>query len=372
MNRKIAIKRLSASDLTFFEYQFRNTAGAKQKAFNLDRAVFVDELYPSLPLAIGNDRVPINLSIFGPGLERLHNLQRKILKQQKNWRLNGELIFDPPESPGRYASLTRGDFAVFEFIGDLLPTAARIYLVAKNVAADADLHAAIETAYGRIFSYSLSMIAPVSENFGNLVRAVELPDLHPLTDMLDDDFLEDIVQGGLHGLQKLKKHRKARAITKEEFERSKINAEKVGRLGEEILNTHFECLRVQGKIDNFVWSSEINPISPFDFLLLKLGVPLRRLDAKSTAGVFENPIHLSIGELYEMTTGEDIPYDIYRLFEVKESSAKLRVAPDVRPLAMTIIQALRALPIGVASDGVSILPSTLQFEDEIEISVSKD
>ena len=89
MNRKIAIKRLSASDLTFFEHQFRNTAGTKQKAFNLDRAVFDDELYPSLPLAIGNDRVPINLSIFGPGLEGLHNLQRKILKQQKNWRLNG-------------------------------------------------------------------------------------------------------------------------------------------------------------------------------------------------------------------------------------------------------------------------------------------
>jgi hypothetical protein len=49
MKRRITLKRLSASDLTLFEHHFKNTPGAKQKAFNLDASILIDKLYPGLP-----------------------------------------------------------------------------------------------------------------------------------------------------------------------------------------------------------------------------------------------------------------------------------------------------------------------------------
>lgn len=91
-----------------------------KKAINMDSRIFVGELYPSLPEeveALPNRRVPLDMYIYGPGLQSAHNLQRKILKQEKNWRLNGELVHGPEDSPDRYAELQPGDFAVFEFSG---------------------------------------------------------------------------------------------------------------------------------------------------------------------------------------------------------------------------------------------------------------
>ena len=132
MNRRIALKRLSASDLTLFEYHFRQTSGTKQKAFNLDKSVFIDRLYPSLPETVGSGRVQVDLSIYGPGLAGLDNLQRKILKQQKNWRFDGELIYNPPEEEDRYNVLSKGDFAIFDFMGEVEPRAARMYLIAQE------------------------------------------------------------------------------------------------------------------------------------------------------------------------------------------------------------------------------------------------
>lgn len=69
MKKRIVLKRLSASDLTLFEHHFRNTSGAKQKAFNLDSAVFIDILYPGLPdrMDITRDRIPLDLSILDLG-----------------------------------------------------------------------------------------------------------------------------------------------------------------------------------------------------------------------------------------------------------------------------------------------------------------
>jgi len=47
MSRKLAVKRLTTSDLTFFEWHFKNRPAGKQKAINLNADVF-NELYPTL------------------------------------------------------------------------------------------------------------------------------------------------------------------------------------------------------------------------------------------------------------------------------------------------------------------------------------
>src|SRR4051794_22770995 len=97
MPRKIAIKRLTASDLTFFRWHFDNqTSGSKQKSINLNANIFIDELYPTLPLSQRGMAgwVPVDLLLFGPGMAGELQIQRKIVKGNtyKNWRLNGELV----------------------------------------------------------------------------------------------------------------------------------------------------------------------------------------------------------------------------------------------------------------------------------------
>ncbi|MCK7577643.1 MAG: hypothetical protein MZV65_18770 [Chromatiales bacterium] len=79
MKRKIALKRLSASDLTLFEYHYRNTSGAKQKAINLDASVFVGALFPGLPggLDVFRDRVISHARDCGPGAAGAHSSHQK-------------------------------------------------------------------------------------------------------------------------------------------------------------------------------------------------------------------------------------------------------------------------------------------------------
>ena len=96
MNNKILIKRLTASDLTLFKWHFENINAGNQKAINLNRDIFIDILYPSLPIVAEEEgwRFPLDLYLFGPGLHKEYNLQRKIIKggTYKNWRLDGEFI----------------------------------------------------------------------------------------------------------------------------------------------------------------------------------------------------------------------------------------------------------------------------------------
>lgn len=369
MQRKIAVKRLSASDLTLFEHHFRHTEGTKQKALNLDVAIFIDRFYPGLlaRLDATKDRLPLDLSIYGPGGAGLHNLQRKILKQQKNWRLNGELIYNPPEDDDRYNLLQTGDYAVLEFFGDVEPQSARIYLVAKST--DPTLFAAITDKYAESFSVRKGMEAVDAEELIDVIQGLGLPPEHPLLDLADSDALEDAAQGGIEGITKLRTHRKARGVSREELAQAKKIAEKNGRLGEEILNVWLEDQANAGVILGFCWDSNHNAIAPYDFSIYDGETAVRRIDAKSTSGDFNNRIHVSIAELNEMAHG-CVPYDIYRLYNMKESKANLRIARDLKSFADEILGAFSSLPSGVAVDSISIDPSGLEFGEEILIDVS--
>lgn len=369
MQRKIAIKRLSASDLTFFEHHYRHTTGTKQKAFNLDRAVFIDSLYPSLPVAVGEGPVKVSLAVRGPGLAPAQNLQRKILKQDKNWRLNGELIFDAPDTKGLYAELQKGDFAIIEFIGGIVPDSLTIQLVAQAKPEDQKLHAAINTRYGNQFSAHTGLIATDPINFLDILAATGLDPAHPANDLLEADYLEDLAQGGLLGFQILAKRPAGRKITKAEFQQSKENAERVGQQGEEVVNWYLTELLGKGQIEGFEWTSNLNPIAPYDFAILKDGMIEKKIDAKSTAGKQSNPVHISIAELREMANST-VPYEIYRIHEVKEGSGALSVSNDMRGFAKSIGEALHALPSGVVPDSFSLDAATLHLGAVQQLAIS--
>ena len=371
MKRKIALKRLSSSDLTLFEHHYRITEGAKQKAINLDADVFVHVMFPGLPsrLNVIRDRVMVTLAINGPGGASTHAITRKILKQQKNWRLNGELISNPPEEPARYDPLVKGDYAILDFAGDPEPHTARMYLVAQSLPQDTDLYAALKANYGSSFSPHKGMMEIDPDELAKLLNGLNLPAGHPALDFIDFDALEDASQGGLDGLTKLRKHRQARGVSREELGRARQSAEQVGRLGEEILNAWLLLEHQDGHSPEYRWESDANAVAPYDFTLMINGKAARRVDAKSTAGDFRNPIHVSHAELKEMSEG-GLPYDLYRLYSVNDVSARLRIAGNLGEFAAGVLEKFAVLPDGVTVDGVSINPDTLLFGEEIIIDLS--
>jgi hypothetical protein len=368
MSRKLALKRLTASDLSFFEFYFRAHPDVKQKAINMDSQILVEKLYPSLPEAVesqSNKRVPLDMYLFGPGLRDAHNLQRKILKQQKNWRLNGELVHGPVDLPDRYNQLRPGDFALFEFSGTLIPTSTKMLLVAAQEPYDAALHKSFTAAFP-----IGSMFALATDQLEAIVNSSQIEDGHPILDWSDESLAEDAALGGAHSALRIIRRRRGRGMSPEDIQKSKAAAERIGVLGEELLNEYFTLLTEQQTLSSHEWVSSVDAIAPFDFRIVTVAGDTRIADAKSTSGGFQNPIHLSMGEIIVAVEGSE-PYDIYRLYKVTEDSATLRIARDIGYFLRPVIESVRTLPRGVLIDSVSVDPSVLPFEpSEISLDFS--
>jgi hypothetical protein len=121
-------------------------------------------------------------------------------------------------------------------------------------------------------------------------------------------------------------------------------------------------LKTEGQIVSFQWESQDNAVAPYDFWYEK-GHRKSLLDVKATSGGFERNIHISVPELLTMRDSGE-PYYIYRLYEVGERTAKLRISKDVKGMAEAVLKVLDGLPKGVNSDGVSLSPAILDWGKE--------
>jgi hypothetical protein len=369
--RKLAVKRLTASDLTFFEWQFRNRNSGNQKAINLNADVFIDELYPGLPTTsyAAQGSLPLALSVYGPGSEGEYSLQRKITKgpTYKNWRLNGEFIYNPQGNSYRFNVLAPNDLAVFEFFGDTRPESAMVVFVASEASEDASLHRAFDGTVGtrpsmaRFTPGQLARIARQSKVTGN----------HPIWMLVSlDAAVEAVSIGGVEKTKGLRSVPTTRRIPRDQLLRARSNADRVGELGELFANSYLMALQSDGTVANFDWSSRQNAASPYDFRVA-LGDEQILVDAKSTELDFDSTIYVSLSELRQMGYGAE-RYDLYRIYEMGDTTARMRVAEDVRSWARGVVEALECLPEGVRANGVSVLPSTLDFGFEIEVEMLQE
>ena len=362
MLKKLAVKKLTASDLTLFEWQFRNIGAGNQKAINLNANVFIDKLYPILPdlAEPRGGKIPVDLSIFGPGKYPLHNLQRKVVKfgTYKNWRLNGEFIHNPDDDPDRYNTLKPGDFAVFEFGGIEFPDSAKLILISASVPEDNTIHQGLAGFMG-----GGSMKQILVEELESIIEAAAPDDDHPIRNLLIEEDLEDFVVSGDIDYDKFKKQPSLRNVTQEDLRKAQISAEENGNRGEEFVNYYLEsCLEVKS-IDAFKWSSKQNAISPFDFEYVKDGERML-VDVKSTPGAFERALFISLNELKTMAYSEEV-YLIFRIFEMEEGKAKMRQSQPLKQFAEEILNTFLKLPEGVRATGISVSPLTLAFTKEI-------
>ena len=373
MPDRIALKSLTASDLTFFESLFRKLKAGNQKAINLNADVFVDIMYPALPdvAALSGDEINLSLRILGPNGSPTYLLSRKVTKgpAYKNWRLNGEFVRDPEKQPGRFDVLAPGDIAILEFSGDPAPKKIDLLLIAASSPADAHLHAALKPLIpgGKKTMRDISRV-----QLSNAAAGV--PAEHPIwlfaADAEYDAAVEDAALGGIKGTFTLTKKKAAKPISAAALAAAKAAGEKNGRDGEAFAWVHLQTLKAEGIYSAVEWSSKINAVSPFDFRAT--GVSRKHelwIDAKSTSGEFERVVHMSAAELdFASKCGR---YDLWRVYEIGPDGAKLRIAEDIGAFAKAVLASLMP-PAGVTIDSVSIDPSALKFGPETVIDRPED
>lgn len=364
---KMALKRLTHSDLTFFKcyYSSQGDKPSKQKALNLNSNILVDILYPELKNVTG-DKQKVTLHIYGPGMEDVHTLQRKILKSKgsKNWRLNGELVYSPEDNLGRYDCLCPGDIALMGFDGEPIPKTVYIDFISQRTKDDSELHKALESI----------LISPMqtitSGQLHDIIVRVDVPEYHPVKRFVLDDELIAAAEGSAEAALYVFQHT-GKQMSSEELKRFKQKADDIGRRGEDLVFRYLKGLQACGKIQDFEWTSSENAVAPYDFQITEANGMKRKLDVKSTTSDFSAKFHISRAELITMVESKE-SYDLYRVYDLEDETGKLRIACDMRIFATEVLHSLHDLPAGVEIDSISCRPEQLSFSDPVDLYSESD
>jgi Domain of unknown function (DUF3883) len=358
---RVAAKQLTASDLTFFAAHFHKSGQrSKQKAINLNADVFVSRFYPGL-----RDRfaeLHFGLTIVGPGTAPPYVLSRKALRTQgaKNWRLDGELINDPPDQAGRFDSLAEGDIAILAFEGSEQPEQLALVLVSATT--DAALHGAVlalAAFQGR------ETMRPLDE--GNIRDLLErtrtnYAGLHPLEPLLTADSVEEAIYGPAEAQDvAVRSDGRGVAISPESLRRQATTAGETGQLGEEAFE---RWLMDSGHSEaDFEWVSRTHGRAAYDFQVSRpcweASVEEIFIDVKATRGTHDAPFHMSTAELRWASLHPN--YRIARVSSLATKSADVRILTGVTECAAKILAALHtSLPAGIKVSSVEIPPSMLR------------
>ncbi len=356
---RIAAKQLTASDLTFFAVQFHKPGQrSKQKAINLNSDIFVSRFYPGL-----RDRfaeLHFGLTIIGPGAAPPYIVSRKALRTEgaKNWRLDGELINDPTDQPGRFDNLAEGDIAILAFEGSEQPQ--QVALVLVSATADAALHAAASTLAA--FQGRETMRAIDEGNIRALLETTRMayPTRHPFEPLLTADSIEEAIYGPAEAQEATAQtDGKGVVISPESIRRQATNAGETGQLGEEVFERwlvstdHIET--------DFEWVSQMYGRAAFDFEVSRPRWETGPLyiDVKATRSSHDSMFHMSAAEL--RWAARQPGYRIARLSSLTANSADIRILSGVSELATSILRGLEAsLPRGVKVDSVAVPPAMLR------------
>ncbi len=367
---RVAIKQLTASDLSFFAQHLRRS---KQKAVNLNSDVFVDVFYPALRGRY--DEFPIKpFSIIGPGGKPPYLLTRKALRTPgaKNWRLDGEIVHDPPDEPRRFDHLQEDDLGILAFEGVNQPEVATLVLV--SAADDAALHTALRkkiTFAGKqsMVIVSQSQLAEVLEETRTSYRGH-----HPLETLLLPDSVEEAVFGSAETQRRVAQtDGRGVAISQQVMRQQLRAAEQIGQQGEEVCNQWLEATG-HGE-DDYEWVSRTHARATHDFHIKRprwQGAPgAVFVDVKATRGALESPIHMSMAEVRWAAKHEN--HRIARVHGLGSETATLTMLTGIHELAQTIMKtAVPALPTGVSADGFEIDTTKLTTEFTVDVPTPED
>lgn len=350
---KVAAKLLRHSDLTLFRSQYeRLHETTKQKAINLNADVFVGEFYPGLRGQL--TRYSVTLQVSGPGNRGPlpHASTGTVLKQQKNWRLDGRLIEDPLGEPERFVGLEEGDIALLAFEGDVEPEAVSIHLVSS--VQDNGLHQALMT----MCKFSLE-----SRESMRSLSTDAMEDLHA-RGLLSDTlalFIPDAIEDVLFGVGEGDELGLGPLIDQDALAKRGSEATKVGRMGEEAFEAWL--LSKDFAPEDYRWVSDTHAQAAFDF---KVERPVwdgmecpALIDVKSTRGSFDRAFHVSRAEV-ELAARTD-SYLIARISSLADGSCRVTILGGLPGLAQQILAvSVQPCPAGVSPNSYAVSPTLLE------------
>jgi len=358
----VAAKILKTSELTLFRSQFdKHKDTSKQKALNLNAGVFIKRFYPGL--REHTKKIPVTLDLRGPGGQptAVHAQSATLLKQQKNWRLNGRLIEEPPEGEPRYGDLAVNDIAVIGFEGTTWPERVTMLLVSQSL--DEPLHSAIRECLPQLSDKnSMHVLSDV-----DLTNLVNIQGCEGLEGFLSANTVEDALYGQPSPAMG---DGRGLPITPEAVTRRSEHAGKTGQLGEEAFEHWLKETRHEA--DSFEWVSKNHAYAAFDFIVHR---PLwegscgglTHIDVKTTRGDGKARIHMSLAEVN--FAAEHPGYRIGRISMMTEDTAEVSILAGISELCGRIREGLEgALPNQVRVDGFNLLPEELQLEHTAKLN----
>jgi hypothetical protein len=144
-------------------------------------------------------------------------------------------------------------------------------------------------------------------------------------------------------------------------------AQRVGLLGEKLVDNHFARDKDAGKIRDFKWISRDDHFAPADFSRTLNNGNNEWAEVKATGEKFGTTFFVSRAELDLACKGT--PYRIYRVYEIGDQGGKAQVSTNFEALAQAILDSLAGLrlPAGVTVSSVRIDPAEagISFGPEI-------
>lgn len=359
----LLVKRLVPTELIIFKSLFRDrrvifNRSGKQKAFS-PPGVQLSALYPSL---LPTDEPTVTMFLHGPGdVATLEVPDSPLAMQAKNWRLGSDINDIRIGSP--YHDMRDGDYAVMEFHGEGVPASVDVFLVSAHYDGDGEILRALRALHDRYGPHRPGFNVHPVDLLAELDRAEIPPGNRLLRRLLaepTDVLREDAAAGDQDAAAMLAAL--GQGMDRTQFDAWRHGREITGRRGEEVYRDHLKALSDARLIRSFVWVSDTNPGSPFDFEVTMPDGKVRRVEVKSTKRSFMIPMYFSRRELRTAATNGHI-YDVVRIFGLDEPRPLLRSAKDVR-LNVKKLMAAVACPDGMQPENFRVEPRLFKFGDE--------
>jgi hypothetical protein len=384
----VVLKRLTLnSDLGWFKTIFeKHDLNTKQKAITLNKKV-MNTLWPSLLIrqgayerhkaaqkaaearrdtvraalekaaatAVGT--IPVRVELHGPGGKPpIPIMDRIIALQDKNWRLNGDFVTDPPGDPKRFhPTMQEGDLALIGFNDVGWPADPVVVLLSQTD--DKPLWDDLET---RVSKGAGSMVVVDQADLVGLADTHGLAPGHVIRALGSTSSL--LPPGSLLGVTALlPRPRRLRTatskVTPAQLTAKLAAIAEVGQLGEKLVDSYLGA-RSTPRQPAHTWISQNYAEHPYDFELLSVaGAVIEVVDAKSTSQAWTADFYMSAAEII-YAAASPVPYRIYRVSELRAGVvATLRVSDDIRPLAAAIASgSLASARVGTWVTGFAINP----------------
>lgn len=166
-------------------------------------------------------------------------------------------------------------------------------------------------------------------------------------------------------------------IRKYDINRAQKLFKEIGKQGEELVAEYFNKLKHKEQIINYKWVNESAESGyPYDFYYQDLSDNVIYLDVKTTKFDFDQKIIYSDKEIDFALTIPNNYYNIYRVYNLTENNANLRICKNclshfnlINGKILTFQRDLNIINTQVQSINIAVEPtiSNLSFENEIKL-----